>query len=184
MKHFFYLLLAVTFLASCGDKKDKEDDEVFITDETVAHETLKNTWIVQEIVYKTNFSAFDKAMNDASKLTLKQNTLSLQFQYRTDLGANYVTSETNSKNGGLGLGELNLYTVNKDQISVKESDNTYSLYTFRISERKLIMETTITKDKLRKELEREGTNSAEVDAFINALPDNLSGTETTYLRKK
>ena len=184
MKHFFYLLLAVTFLASCGDKKDKEDDEVFITDETVAHETLKNTWIVQEIVYKTNFSAFDKAMNDASKLTIKRYILTMDFEYNDILQANSITTSSKSKDDGMGIGHLNLYTVNKDQISVKESDNTYSLYTFRISERKLIMETTITKDKLRKELEREGTNSAEVDAFINALPDNLSGTETTYLRKK
>lgn len=182
MKHFFYLLLALTLFSACSS--DDKDDEVFITDEALAKETLKNTWILQDWNFSSNSKEFDKAMNASAKNTLKTYVSSLQFKFDASLNADLVISETRAKDDGIGLGEVDFYSVNKDRITVKEKDGSYTTYTFKISENTLIMQDTLTKSILEQMLNREGMSKEVIDEFMKIVPSDFSCTQTMYLKKK
>lgn len=182
MRHFFYLLFALTLFSACSG--DDKEDEIFITDETLSKEAIKAQWIVQDWYFKSNSEDFDKAMNSSCKSTLKAYIFSLHFDFNPTLNADAVSSEMTSKNGGLGIGEINYYTVSNSKISVKENDGSYTIYTFKVSENTLILEDTVTKDNLVASLKRDNTSQEIIDAFIKMMPSDFSGTQTMLLKKK
>lgn len=181
MKHFFYLLLALTLFSACSS--DDKDNEVFITDEALTKETLKNTWILQDLNFRSNSKEFDKAMNASAKNTLDVYVSSLKFTLDTSLNADIIISKTQVKKDGTEISEIDSYSVKKDSITVKEKDGSYTTYTFKISQNTLIMQNTLTRNTLAQILNREGISKGDIDSFMKILPSDFSCTQTMYLKK-
>lgn len=169
--HFLSVIL-VSFSIIFNSCSSDNNNEVFITDETIAKEMIKGEWTTVSIISRTNYREFDKLLNKSYANILKENNLRMYFDNL------YVTSTTQPKTvrgNPTSIQEKYFFENNLiyiEDISMKETLS----HTYKISDTTLIMEGEFTRQTLIKMLQLEAENlGVDYSEIINAIPFDFSG---------
>lgn len=182
MKKLLLLFCVFSFInlsfVSCGSD---EDDETFVTNDAQAKEMIKGgQWTIKSIKLESNYSEFDKSMNESFVQSIQENILTMVFD-----GEYVVSTTTPKKSNNIVPNTREKYYFENNSLYVEDVDIKMTLrHSYKISEKTLVMTGDFTRDILVKTFEIDGIiNGVDYTDIINAIPQNFSGKLIYTLKK-